>query len=65
MTAGFILAGWARGCGHWPEFDSRTYGCAKLITLIEKAGCFEVRRDSGQVVMVRHKHGKRTAAAAA
>lgn len=63
---GWVHLGWlgSRLRALAPEFDSRTYGCAKLITLIEKAGCFEVRRDSGQVVMVRHKHGKRTAAAA-
>lgn len=36
-----------------PEFDPRTYGCAKLTTLIEKAGGFEVRRGGGMSVQVR------------
>lgn len=27
------------------DFDPRSYGCAKLITLIEKIDAFEVRRD--------------------
>jgi uncharacterized LabA/DUF88 family protein len=29
-----------------PDFDPRTYGCAKLVTLIEKSAAFEVRRDN-------------------
>ncbi|RYE03445.1 MAG: NYN domain-containing protein [Sphingomonadales bacterium] len=29
-----------------PDFDQRSYGCAKLVTLIERSGAFEVRRDS-------------------
>ena len=28
-----------------PEFDPRTYGCAKLVDLIEKTGQFQVKRD--------------------
>ncbi|MDP1027757.1 NYN domain-containing protein [Sphingomonas sp. KR1UV-12] len=40
-----------------PEFDPRTYGCAKLTTLIEKAGGFEVRRGGGMSVQVRQKSG--------
>ena len=28
-----------------PDFDPRTYGCAKLSDLLEKAGAFEVSRD--------------------
>lgn len=28
-----------------PEFDSRTYGCAKLVNLHEKTGQFEVKRN--------------------
>ncbi|WP_260924752.1 NYN domain-containing protein [Novosphingobium sp. 9] len=28
-----------------PDFDSRTFGCTKLVTLIEKAGMFEIKRD--------------------
>lgn len=38
-----------------PEFDPRTYGCAKLTTLIERAGGFEVRRGGGMSVQVRQK----------
>lgn len=29
-----------------PEFDTRTYGCAKLSDLLEKTGLFEVDRDA-------------------
>lgn len=29
-----------------PDFDPRTYGCAKLVTLIEKSGAFDIRRDN-------------------
>jgi len=33
-----------------PDFDPRTFGCAKLSTLVEKAGTFEVKqRDVGGV----------------
>ena len=32
-----------------PDFDSRTYGCAKLSDLLEKAGQFEVDRDVSPV----------------
>ena len=39
-----------------PEFDPRTYGCAKLTTLIEQAGGFEVRRGGGMSVQVRQRH---------
>ena len=28
-----------------PEFDPRTYGCAKLVDLIEKTGQFQVKRN--------------------
>lgn len=38
-----------------PEFDPRTYGCAKLTTLIEQAGGFEVRRGGGMAVQVRQR----------
>lgn len=38
-----------------PEFDPRTYGCAKLTTLIEQAGGFEVRRGGGMSVQVRQR----------
>lgn len=42
-----------------PEFDPRTYGCAKLTTLIEQAGGFEVRRGGGMSVQVRRTSGGR------
>ena len=42
----------ARLCALMPEFDPRTYGCSKLVTLMEKLGTFEVRRDN-LVVFVR------------
>lgn len=29
-----------------PDFDPRTYGCPKLVTLVEKSGAFDIRRDS-------------------
>lgn len=32
-----------------PDFDPCNYGCAKLITLIEKIGAFDVRRDGLRV----------------
>ena len=32
-----------------PDFDARTYGCSKLVTLMEKSGAFEVRRDDMKV----------------
>lgn len=32
-----------------PDFDPRNYGCAKLITLIEKIDSFDVRRDGLKV----------------
>lgn len=38
-----------------PAFDPRSYGCAKLTTLIEKAGGFEIRRGSGMSVQVRQQ----------
>jgi hypothetical protein len=38
----------------YPDFDPRTYGCSKLVTLLEKTGAFEVRRDQ-QVVLVKPK----------
>ena len=28
-----------------PEFDPRTYGCAKLVDLMEKMGLFQVKRN--------------------
>jgi uncharacterized LabA/DUF88 family protein len=38
-----------------PEFDPRSYGCAKLTMLIEKVGGFEVRRGGGMSVQVRQR----------
>lgn len=32
-----------------PDFDPRTYGCPKLLALIERSDAFEVRRDSLKV----------------
>lgn len=32
-----------------PDFDPRTYGCPKLLTLIERSDAFEVRRESLKV----------------
>ncbi|TPG16439.1 NYN domain-containing protein [Sphingomonas koreensis] len=39
-----------------PDFDPRTYGCAKLATLIERSQAFDVRRD-GLRVNIRPKAG--------
>lgn len=39
-----------------PDFDPRTYGCAKLVTLIEKSEAFEVRREN-LMVYIRPKAG--------
>ena len=30
----------------YPDFDPRSYGCPKLVSLIERSGAFEVRRQS-------------------
>jgi uncharacterized LabA/DUF88 family protein len=38
-----------------PDFDPRTFGQAKLVTLVEKAGAFEVRRPAGGSVQIRLK----------
>ena len=32
-----------------PDFDPRSYGCAKLVSLIEKSGAFDIRRDQLRV----------------
>lgn len=37
-----------------PDFDSRTYGCAKLSDLVRKAGEFETRTTGNQIEL-RHK----------
>jgi hypothetical protein len=36
-----------------PDFDPRTFGQARLVTLIEKAGAFEVKRDGGGAVRIK------------
>lgn len=41
------------------DFDPRTYGCAKLSDLVEKAGGLEVRRDEGGPIFIRTKPAKR------
>ena len=43
--------------GAHPDFDPRSYGCANLSTLAEKAGGFEIRKEGGAV------HVRRKAAA--
>ena len=48
-----------------PDFDSRTYGCANLSTLVEKSGGFEIRKEPGKGVHIRRKTGKSKAAARA
>lgn len=35
------------------DFDPRTYGCAKLSDLVDKAGAFEVRRDEAGPIFIR------------
>lgn len=32
-----------------PDFDSRTYGCPKLLTLIERSEAFDVKHDNFRV----------------
>lgn len=38
-----------------PDFDTRTYGCAKLSDLLRKTGRFEVKQGQGNHLMVRDK----------
>lgn len=52
----FLGAVGTRLCALMPDFDPRTYGCSKLVTLIEKLGTFDVRRDN-LMVYVRPKGG--------
>ena len=42
--------------GAHPDFDPRSYGCANLSTLVERAGGFDIRKDRG-AVHVRRKAG--------
>lgn len=39
----------ARLAALMPDFDPRTYGCSKLLSLIEKTGVYEVRREDLRV----------------
>jgi len=45
----FLGAVGARLAALMPDFDPRTYGCPKLLTLIERSEAFEVRRDELRV----------------
>jgi hypothetical protein len=45
----FLGAVGARLAALMPDFDPRTYGCAKLVTLVEKSEAFEIRRDQLKV----------------
>ena len=45
----------------WPDFDSRTYGCSNLSTLVEKSGGFEIRKEPGKDVHIRRKVARRRA----
>jgi len=38
-----------------PDFDPRTYGCDKLLTVVQKTGKFTVERPSGGGVRIRRK----------
>lgn len=48
--------------GAQPDFDSRSYGCANLSTLVEKSGGFDIRRRHGTVYVRRNgsRSGKGT-----
>ena len=38
-----------------PDFDPRTYGNTKLVTVVEKTGAFAIERPTGGGVRIRHK----------
>ena len=38
-----------------PDFDPRTYGCDKLITVVEKSGKFSIDRSKGRSVRIKKK----------
>jgi uncharacterized LabA/DUF88 family protein len=38
-----------------PDFDPRTYGCDKLVTVVEKSGSFIVERPEGRGVRIKRK----------
>ena len=42
-----------------PDFDSRTFGCPNLSTLVQKSGGFEIRKEPGKGVHVRRKTARR------
>jgi hypothetical protein len=46
-----------------PDFDPRSYGCAKLVTLIERSEAFEVRRENLRV-LISTKQPRETVASA-
>ena len=46
-----------------PDFDSRTYGQAKLINLVQKTGAYEVDRQEGHGVRIRLKPAAKPKAA--
>ncbi len=39
--------------GALPDFDPRSYGCANLSTLVERAGGFDIRKERGAVRVCR------------
>lgn len=43
-----------------PEFDSRTFGCAKLSDLVKSCGAFEVGSGSGKGIRIRPLHRSKT-----
>lgn len=38
-----------------PDFDPRTYGCSKLITVVERTGKFEIDRPEGRGVRIKRR----------
>ena len=38
-----------------PDFDCRTYGCAKLSDLVARTGAFEIERPEGKPIRIREK----------
>jgi hypothetical protein len=44
------------------DFDTRTYGQAKLVDLVEKTGAFEIRRAETGSVHIRPARGRKIAA---
>ena len=50
--------------GAQPDFDPRSYGCRNLITLVEKSGGFEIRKDRGAVHVRARVPGRKASGAA-